>query len=155
PIYNAHPFQQLAAVQYANGHEADARKTLIAQQRFLEVEGDLGNPLRQLGHRTSGFLLGYGYQPFRSALALVTVVGLLALLAMASGSRVGCDSFAQRFSFAVSGAFAPLRLTSLGTCSFEASQYVVWLVWWILQLTAWGLIVLIVAGYTGLIRRAR
>ncbi|MDT7790131.1 MAG: hypothetical protein QOF58_8550, partial [Pseudonocardiales bacterium] len=66
--YEAQPYQQLAAVHRAAGHEHTARKVLIAQQRDLRRRGDPGN---KLWHWFLGVTLGYGYKPSRAVAGLL------------------------------------------------------------------------------------
>lgn len=55
PAYAAQPYQQLAAVHRAAGHERESREILIAQQRDFRKRGELGGG-RKLLHLASGVL---------------------------------------------------------------------------------------------------
>jgi hypothetical protein len=83
--YRPQPYQQLAAVQKAVGHDADARKILIAQQQ-VRKRGELGGPLARTVHRAWGTLGGYGYRTGRIALALLIVLLAAAELGVAAGN---------------------------------------------------------------------
>jgi hypothetical protein len=48
--YRPQPYQQLAAVRRAAGHDADARDILIAQQQDLRERGELGGRLTRTLH---------------------------------------------------------------------------------------------------------
>ncbi|HEY9476508.1 MAG TPA: hypothetical protein VIS06_21995, partial [Mycobacteriales bacterium] len=87
PSYAAQPYQQLAGAYRAAGREDDARRVLIAQQRDLLRRGDL-SALARLRHRVLGVLLGYGYQSWRSLVALVITLALAVafVLALAASS---------------------------------------------------------------------
>ncbi|HEV7974543.1 hypothetical protein [Amycolatopsis sp.] len=85
--YRAQPYQQLAKVHRAAGHERDARRILIAQQRDLRRRGDIGGPFRRLVHRLSGVLIGYGYRPWRPLGGLLATVVLALLLTFGAGAR--------------------------------------------------------------------
>jgi len=60
PFY-PQPYEQLAKVFRRMGHEADARKVLIAKQDDLRKYGDLGF-WAKLANRFWGFTLGHGYR---------------------------------------------------------------------------------------------
>jgi hypothetical protein len=74
--YRPQPYQQLAAVQTAAGHDRDTGQILIVQQRDHRARGDLGGPLRRALHAAWGALAGYGYRTGRIASALLVVLAL-------------------------------------------------------------------------------
>lgn len=78
PEYRPQPYQHLAGVGRASGHESDAKKTLITQLNDRTARGHLSRPARAWS-RFTRFSLGYGYQPWR-ALIGVAAVALAAIL---------------------------------------------------------------------------
>jgi hypothetical protein len=83
--YRPQPYQQLAAVRRAAGHDADARKILIDQQEDLRERGDLGGWPSRTRHYLWGKLGGYGYSTGRIALTLLIVLLAAAGLGIAAG----------------------------------------------------------------------
>ncbi|MDA3650083.1 hypothetical protein LZ318_02060 [Saccharopolyspora indica] len=72
PDYAAQPYQQLAAVYRAAGHDRDVRRILIAQQRDHRGRGDLGGRGRKPLHLLSCAVIGYGHRPWRALAFLGT-----------------------------------------------------------------------------------
>ena len=84
--YRPQPYQQLAATHRAVGHEAEARKILIAQQDDRRERALRPGPgasswqkfwlgCRRLGLRVENRLIGYGYRTWP---AFIVVLGLAA-----------------------------------------------------------------------------
>jgi hypothetical protein len=86
PAYAAQPYQQLASVYRAAGHDADVRKILIAQRRAQLDRGVLTGRER-LWARITGVTLGYGYQPWRALLFLLGVVITSVVVAVTLGTH--------------------------------------------------------------------
>jgi hypothetical protein len=86
PAYAAQPYQQLAAVYRAAGHDRDVRQILIAQ-RQAQLDRKVVTGRERLWARTTGVTLGYGYQPWRALLFLVGVVVTSVVLAVALGAH--------------------------------------------------------------------
>ncbi|WP_228122215.1 hypothetical protein [Saccharothrix syringae] len=78
PEYLPQPYQQLAAVERAAGHEGNARQVLIVQQEDLRRRAPeaLGGRLARLRYRLWGWLGRYGYRAHRLVLALAAVLAL-------------------------------------------------------------------------------
>lgn len=162
PAYAPQPYRQLAAAYQAAGHPEDARRVLVAQQEHLRRSGALTGWSR-LRHRLFGLTLQYGYQPLRAVallgLTLLVAVGLFVGLAggMAAEPGGGRCPAVDRVGLAVdtavplveTGAEARCRLRT-GTGAGQALAAAGWL----LTLAGWGSATLVVAGYTGLVRRA-
>lgn len=157
PAYAAQPYRQLAAAYQAAGHEDEARRVLVAQQR-RKGAGLTG--WTRWRHRLFGFFLQYGYQPVR---AVAVVLGLLAVavllfLAAPDGSRTeagGRCAAVDRVGLAIDTA-VPLASTGAdGRCRLAtgtgAGQFLA-VAGWVLTLGGWASATLVVAGYTGLVR---
>ncbi len=164
PAYAAQPYQQLATVHRAAGHEREAREILIAQQRDLRKRGELGGG-RKLLHLASGAFIGHGHRPFR-ALGYLAGVCLLAcitsLAAFALGITVratppgGVCSPAEAFGLAADTALPLLKTGGAKRCEFATTTpagQVFFATSYILQMLGWAFATLFVAGYTGLVRK--
>lgn len=172
--YTAQPYQQLAAVQRAAGHDRAARGILIAQQDDLRARGDLGGWQARARHRLWGVLAGYGYRAGRAAAALVGVLLLAAGIGWAAGHTPTHDGrFAALHTAGAERPFTPcstLELIGLGIdrglplaatgirdrCDLDTASpvgQVFTAAIWLLQAAVWALATLVVAGYTGLIRK--
>lgn len=159
PEYAAQPYRQLSAAYQAAGHEDDARRVLVAQQQRLgrALTGWTG-----LRHRLFGLTLQYGYQPLRAVAALVAVlaVGIALFLALAGGTRAdpgpGRCPVVDRVGLAID---ASVPLVSTGTedrckvASATGSGQALAAAGWVLTLAGWASATLVVAGYSGLVRR--
>jgi hypothetical protein len=173
--YQPQPYQQLAAVRRAAGHDADVRKILIAQQQDRRERGDLGGRLIRTVHYLWGKLGGYGYRTGRIALALLIVLLAAAGLGVAAGHiPTSPGRYVAMHTTQADDPHSPCSLTEqigvgidrglpLGTtgirsrCDFDTTsgwgQAVTWATW-VLQFLVWALATLFVAGYVGLIRKA-
>ncbi|MCH8244246.1 MAG: hypothetical protein IH897_16790, partial [Planctomycetes bacterium] len=80
------PYVQLAKVLQEMGHEADARRILIAKQKDPARVAALTIPAR-IWHHLLGLTIGYGYRPSR---ALWWIVGFIALGAVLF--QIGADN---------------------------------------------------------------
>jgi hypothetical protein len=158
PAYAAQPYRQLAAAYQAAGHEDDARRVLVAQQERLRA-GLTG--WTRLRHRLFGLTLQYGYQPFRAVVALVAVVAaaVVLFLSLAGGTKAeggGVCPGVDRVGLAIDAA---VPLASTGTeerCKLATSTgagQALAAAGWVLTLLGWASATLVVAGYTGLVRR--
>ncbi|HEY9389922.1 MAG TPA: hypothetical protein VIR27_09180 [Mycobacteriales bacterium] len=169
PSYAAQPYQQLAGAYRAAGREDDARRVLIAQQRDLLRRGDL-HRLARLRHRVLDVLLGFGYQSWRSLLALVVTLALAVvfILGLAAGGHavatpakpgqpaVRCSTVDQ-VALGVDLALPLIDTGAKDHCELAPTRpveetYVA--VGWLFQLLGWSFATLFVAGFTGLVRRA-
>jgi hypothetical protein len=162
PAYAAQPYRQLAAAYQAAGHPEEARRVLVAQQEHLRRSGRLTSRWSRLRHRLFGLTLDYGYQPLRAvallALTLLAAVGLF--LGLAGGTAAepagGRCAAVDRVGLAIDTA-VPLVSTGADdrcrlTTDTGAGQALA-AAGWVLTLLGWGSATLVVAGYTGLVRR--
>jgi hypothetical protein len=89
PAYAAQPYQQLASVYRAAGHDRDVRLILIAQRQAQLDRGALTGRGDRLWARITGITLGYGYQAWRALLFLLGVVVTSVMLAVILGAHGG------------------------------------------------------------------
>ena len=174
PAYAAQPYQQLAAIHRASGNEAAARRVLIAQQDDLLARGELGGRWTRAWHRLKGIAVGYGYQSWRALVGLIVVVLLAIGLGLTAGHiSTGTGQFEASHTVATGrpgtacsmveqvGLGLDLGLPAINTglnsqCALDstsAAGQILTGTAWLLQVLAWALATLVVAGYTGLIRR--
>ncbi|WP_330271418.1 hypothetical protein OG205_30445 [Lentzea sp. NBC_00516] len=162
-FYEAQPYQQLAAVHRAAGHEHKARKVLIAQQEDLRRYGDPGN---KLWHWFLGVTLGYGYRPSRAVIGLL-VTFLLALclvwttnayngLTPAKDRPADSCSPVNRISLAADLAIPLVKLGGTPRCELANGPAGQWATGagWVVQILGWSFATLSVAGFTGLVRKS-
>lgn len=165
PGYAAQPYQQLAAVHRAAGHECDAIRILIAQQRDLGARGQLAGRPARAWHRVSGFALGYGYRPARAFAGLLAALAIAVVLAFGAGGAglttrtappAGPCNAVEQLGMAANLSIPLVRWGAPQRCEYltdsAAGQ---WLVvgGWCTQLLGWSCATLFVAGFTGLVRR--
>jgi hypothetical protein len=174
PAYTTQPYQQLAALYRAAGNEVAARRVLIAQQDDLLTRGELGGHWAKAWHRLKKLAVGYGYQSWRALIGLIIVVILGAALGLTAGHiRVGPGRFGAVHSIATGHSGTPcsiveqvglgldLSLPAINTglsnsCSLDSASragQVITVIAWIFQGIGWALATLVIAGYTGLIRK--
>ena len=148
--YGPQPYEQLAAVYRRTGHEADARRVLLEQDR--RRRDTLRWPGRLAGYLLDG-LVGYGYRNWLAGiwLAAFWLLGTLAFTldppfprdpATASASNPGLytlDLIVPIINFGYEDAWRPAR----------ATQYVAAL----LILAGWALTTAVIAGLTRILDR--
>lgn len=164
PAYAAQPYQQLATVHRAAGHEREAREILIAQQRDFRKRGELGGG-RRLLHLASGAFIGHGHRPFRALGYLAGVcllAGITSLAAFALGITIratppgGPCTPAESFGLAADTALPLLKTGGAKRCEFATTTPVGQIFFatsYILHMLGWAFATLFVAGYTGLVRK--
>lgn len=169
PAYAAQPYQQLAAVYRAAGHDGDVRQTLIAQRRAQLDRGMLTGRER-LWARVTGITLGYGYQPWRALLFLVGVVVTSVVLAVILGAHgalahpldpknptaatTPCTITEQvGVGLDVGTPFLNTRTRDRCTATNTATGSGLTYSTWGLQLLAGALAALFIAGFTGIVRK--
>jgi hypothetical protein len=178
PDYRPSPYQQLAGVERAAGHDGNARRILIAQQQdiYRRTPEALGGWWTQRFHWFWGALAGYGYRTRYTAIALFLALAASGLLGygagqidtrpghhaaertLASGSLPGTACSSVELIGLGLDRGLPLGPTGLRTrCDLDTATR--WgqtftIAIWIIQAAVWGLATLALAGYTGLIRKA-
>lgn len=174
PAYASQPYQQLATIYRAAGDEVAARRVLIAQQDDLLARGKVGGRWARAWHRVKKVSVGYGYETWRALVGLIVIVvlaialGLTAARIPAGGGRFEAARTAATGHPGTScsiieqvGLGLDLGLPAINTglsnsCSLNSTTapgQVLIAVSWLLQGLAWALATLVIAGYTGLIRR--
>jgi hypothetical protein len=167
PRYAAQPYQQLAAVHRAAGHDRTARDVLVAQRRDQIARGGL-RWRERVWARFTGLALGFGYQPWRALLLLFAVVAGSVALALVLGGPGGGLAHTARASTPTTpcgvveriGVGLDLGLPVVKTgardlCAPTATPagQTLTVAGWVLQLAAWALATLFVAGFTGAVRK--
>jgi hypothetical protein len=167
PRYAAQPYQQLAATYRAEGHDGDVRAILMSQRRDQLARGDLTGADRWWA-RLTGLILGYGYQPWRALLylaaALATSVALsLGLGAQGALERGGGAGAVPRPCTLIETVgrgldlgtpFLPRAASTGCEVTTSAAGMALAIATWILQVLAWALAALFVAGFTGIVRKS-
>lgn len=168
PRYAAQPYRQLAAVTQAAGHDGDTRKILIAQRRDQLKRNVISSRPERVWAKVTGLTLGYGYQPWRALTGLVAIVAAaIALTILAGGHHGGlvhaagtarpgtpCTTLEQ-IGVGVDLGLPLIKSTAKDNCATSATQAktVITITGWVLQLFAWALATLFVAGFTGAVRK--
>jgi hypothetical protein len=162
------PYQQLAAAHRAAGHEALARRILIAQQRELGARGGLGRGLR-FRHRMLGMTIGYGYQSWRALVSLIAIATIAIGLAVTAGDlgiathprdsatpNAHC-AFMEQVKLGIEVSVPLINAGFRPKCEIAAGGKVTGnfatAIGLVLQILGYGYTTLFVAGFTGLVRR--
>jgi hypothetical protein len=164
PAYGAQPYQQLAAVHRAAGHDGEVRRILIAQRRDQIDRRVLTGRGERTWVRMTGLTLGYGYQPWRALLALLAITAVAVALAVSLGShgalaRPGTAAVACTTTEQVGvGLDLGLPLVKTGArdrcnTTYGTTGQVLMAAGWALQVLAWAFATLFVAGLTGAVRK--
>ncbi|MFD6635578.1 right-handed parallel beta-helix repeat-containing protein [Micromonospora chalcea] len=167
------PFQQLARWYRSSGQEEAARRILILQQDELVRRGSLTS-FQRITKKFLRFTLGYGYESWRAAWALVLVVTTSVLLMGIAGSTrsphtsylvahtkqstrpdTQC-SLVERIGLGIDRSLPVVDTKTRARCDFNQNSR--WAqpleaVSWLLQLLGWALMTLTIVGYTGIVRR--
>jgi hypothetical protein len=175
PNYSPGPYQQLAKAERAAGHEDNARKILIAQQRDLRRSGALGGWVASTTHLMWGALAGYGYRARRTAAALLLAVAIAGGLGWWAGNWVtkpghhaaervstladqtgtSC-SFVEQFGIGIDRGLPLAAAGFRSRCDLDtattAGQWFAATIW-VVQVIVWAIAALALAGYTGLARK--
>ncbi|MCZ6652272.1 MAG: hypothetical protein O7D91_04515 [Planctomycetota bacterium] len=151
------PYVQLAKVLQEMGHEADARRILIAKQKDPARVAAMTIPQR-LWHHVLGDTIGYGYRPWQTGWLILGFIVLGAFL-----FQSGSDS--TKFQTTIAGeppafnkivysldAFVPLVDLHQAKYRLPTGSWLrVYL--WVHIASGWLLTTLLVVGLTGLVRK--
>jgi hypothetical protein len=162
PYYTAQPYQHLAAVHRAAGHDSQARRVLMAQRRDQLDRRALTGRAERGWVRLTGLTLGYGYQPWRALIGLFLVVGAAVTLAVVLGGAGGLASVddpdvpcstVERIGVGLDLG-TPLISTHVrcDTTATGAGEALT-MTGWALRLLAWAFATLFIAGFTSAVRR--
>jgi len=170
------PYEQLTAVYQQAGQDTEARKVAIARRADLRKYGDL-NSYRRVGNWFLGWSIGYGYKTWRAGLVLVGVFAAVVVLSFFAQqhhlmvpvgdtdglrfvpSATRCTSSYPCFSpvgYAVDTVipvvnvhqadnWGPDAHTTLGHAWAAGTRFA--------TVLGWALATLLVAGFTGIVRR--
>jgi hypothetical protein len=115
----------------------------------------------------TGVTLGYGYQPWRALLGLLGIVILAVILNVSYGAQGGlahtkasgspgtpCSTL-ERVGVGLNFSVPVVNIGAGGTCGTTQSApgNTITISGWILQLAAWSLATLFIAGFTGVVRK--
>jgi len=158
PAYAAQPYRQLATAYRAAGHEDESRRVLVAQQRHLDRSLSGWTRLR---HRLFGLTLKYGYQPARAValLAAVLAVTVGLFLGLPDGTRTPAGAACvavDRIGLAVDTSIPLVSTGAADRCQLATgttSGQRLAAAGWLLTLLGWASATLVVAGYSGWVRR--
>ncbi|MFJ4950275.1 hypothetical protein [Streptomyces sp. NPDC088760] len=166
PAYTAQPYQQLAAIHRALGHDREARMVLIAQRRD-QLRRAVSSSSERAWGRFTGTTLGYGYQPWRALIALLAIVAIAVLLSVVGPGNHGglahtakqttgsSCSIVERIGVGLDFGLPLIKTGARNTCDVTGTTagQTLTSIGWGLQAMAWGFATLFVAGFTGAVRK--
>lgn len=167
PGYAAQPYRQLADATRAAGHDGDTRKILIAQRRDQLNRRAVTARSERAWARFTGVVLGFGYQPWRALLWLLAVVAIAIALTIIGGNHGGlahtertgsagtpCTTV-ERVGVGIDLGLPLIKTTARDTCTTTTTPAgrTITATGWALQLAAWALATLFIAGFTGAVRK--
>lgn len=163
--YAPQPYQQLAAVHRAAGHESEARIVLRAQRKHQIDSHTLTGRSNRLWARTTGLLLGYGYQPWRTLIGLLAVAIISSVLCLTSPALVHTKNSpnpgtpcraSERIGVAIDLTIPLIKTNIRSQCDLVGTVASDWLaiVGWLLQALSWGFATLFVVGFTSAVRKS-
>ncbi|MEV6302364.1 hypothetical protein AB0M02_23315 [Actinoplanes sp. NPDC051861] len=166
PAYAAQPYQQLAAVHRAAGHDREVRTILMAQ-RQAQIDRRAITGWDRFWTRLTGWTLGFGYQTWRALVVLLGVLILSVVAALWAGSEGGlahtsrtpsvgtpCSTLEQ-IGVGLDLGTPLLKTGARETCApttAPAGQALA-VAGWFLQALAWAFAALFIAGFTGAVRK--
>jgi hypothetical protein len=164
--YSPQPYRQLAAASQAAGEDTLTRKILMAQRQQQLAQPKTTQIQRAWGKLTH-VTLGYGYQPWRALIGLLVVVILSVFLNLFGGAQGGLVeikasgspgtpcSVLERVGVGLNFALPVVKTPLEGTCAATVTAVgnAISIGGWVLQLLAWSLATLFVAGFTGAVRK--
>ncbi|MFD2341264.1 hypothetical protein ACFSM7_13130 [Clavibacter michiganensis subsp. tessellarius] len=160
PNYRPQPYQILASVSRALGHDADAKKAVITQLDDRVVRGHLPAPTRAWNIFTKASLR-YGYQPWRALIGVLGVflAALMLLVVNPDATQTlenkGPCNFTQQFKIAVDMVIPLVRTNTGARCLLvdSGAGELLSLVGVVLTLLGWALTALFAAGFTRAVRQ--
>jgi hypothetical protein len=164
--YSPQPYRQLAAASQAAGHDALTRRILVAQRKDQLRRGQTTWGERFWG-KVTHVTLGYGYRPWLALVWLLGIVSLAVILNVSFGAHGGlahtktstspgtsCSTL-ERVGVGLDFAIPVVKSGAGGTCATTqtVAGNTITITGWVLQLAAWSLATLFVAGFTGAVRK--
>ena len=167
PAYAAQPYQQLAAAHRAAGHDHEVRKILMTQRRDQIRRRALAHRPERGWARLTGFVLGYGYQPWRALVALLAILAASVVLAISVGGHGGLArthpptpaavncSVVERAGVGLDMGLPLIKTNARNYCDIThgGSGQALTVLGWGLQVLAWAFATLFIAGFTGVVRK--
>lgn len=160
PGYAAQPYQQLAAVHRAAGHDSQARRVLMAQRRDQLDRRALTGRAERAWVRLTGLTLGYGYQPWRALFGLLAVIGAAVVLAVVLGGQGGLAkaqdipcTVVERVGVGLDLGTPLLNTRARCETTTSGAGQVLTVTGWLLRLLAWAFATLFIAGFTSAVRK--
>jgi hypothetical protein len=171
PTYAPSPYQQLASSYRSAGHDRDAREVLMAQRRDQIARGGLGSRERTWA-RFTGIVLGFGWAPWRALYFLAGALLASAILAVFLGAHGALThppkpgapteqcTIVERVGVGLDLGTPLLGSTTrardrcpINPAPNSATATALIICTWALQVVAWGLAALFIAGFTSAVRR--
>ncbi|MCZ7474715.1 hypothetical protein [Micromonospora sp. WMMC273] len=165
PAYAAQPYQQFANAMRAAGHDQRLRQILMDQRRDQIRRGVVSGADRMWA-RITGLTLGYGYQPWRALIGLVAVIASSVILAAVvlgprgglahtDGAKATPCSLLEQVGVGLDLNLPMLRTGTAADChpTGSATGDALTVAAWLLQVFAWALAALFIAGFTGAVRK--
>ncbi|MEU4294995.1 hypothetical protein AB0E63_42805 [Kribbella sp. NPDC026596] len=165
--YTPQPYRQLAAATQAAGWDRETRKILIAQRRDQLGTTAITDRTERAWAKLTGVVLGYGYQPWRALLFLLGVVAVAIALTLGLGSHGGlahprgsaspgsaCTTVEQ-IGVALDLSLPLIKTGARDACNTTTTTAgdIITISGWTLQLAAWALATLFIAGFTSAVRK--
>jgi hypothetical protein len=165
--YAAQPYQHLAAALSAAGDDGGARDVLIAQRQDQIDRHSLTGWRERAWARFTGVILGYGYRPSRALYYLLGVVIASVILSVVLGAHGGlaqpnptagkpaiqCTTL-QRIAVGLDLAKPLISTSTPCDTTFDSTAgEALTIALWTLQVLAWALATLFIAGFTSAVRK--
>lgn len=117
--------------------------------------------------RLTGWTLGYGYQPWRALLLLLATVTFAVIIGVVGGSNGGLKhttrspspnapcTTVESVGVGLDTGLPLIKTTARDYCSPTSTKVgeTITIAGWVLQLLAWAFATLIIAGFTGAVRK--
>jgi hypothetical protein len=163
--YAAQPYQYLAAALGAAGNDEEARDVLIAQRQD-QIDRVPTEWRERTWARFTGVMLGYGYRPSRALYYLLGVVITSVILSVVLGAHGGlaqsnpttgkpasqCTTL-QRIAVGLDLGEPLVSTTTQCNTTNSTTGEVLTIARWTLQVLAWALATLFIAGFTNAVRK--
>jgi len=167
PSYAAQPYRHLAAALSAVGNDKSASEVLIAQRRDQLDRNALTGAGPRAWARFTGAILGYGYRPSRALLFLLGVFVASIVLATLLGAHGALAQPPPAGSARPAAPCTTIQRVAVGLdlgepfvspaaqcgTTLTTTGNTLTVLRWILQIAAWALATLFVAGFTSAVRK--